>query len=138
MFTNADMTIYNKIPQQGTGREIYKRTEIYNVFWNESRDITSSENGIKKEDTVRVMIPLESLHTIKKEYKSPKLWLSEKNKENYYTFKHKDIIVKGIIKEEITTAKELEQKYDNVFAITSISDNRYGSENMHHFFLTGK
>lgn len=138
LFTNANMTIYNIIPQKGTAKETYKRTVVKDVFWNESREITTSENGIKKEDIVRIMIPLESLNALKKEYKPPKAWLSTENKDNYYTFKHKDIIVKGIVKDEITTPKELEQKYDNVFAITSVSDNRYGSENMHHFFIIAK
>lgn len=138
MFTNADMTIYNVIPQKGTEREIYKRTEIKNVFWNESREITNSENGVKKEDAIRIMIPLESLNSLEKIYKSPKAWLSAQKKDDAYTFKQKDIVVKGIVKDEITTAKDLEQKYDNVFSISSISDNRYGSEEMQHFFLIAK
>lgn len=137
MFTNADMTIYNIIPQKGTDKEIYKRTEIQNVFWNECREITDTENGIKKEETVRIMIPLESLEVLKKEYKPPKEWLAAENKDSY-TFKNKDIVVQGIVEDEISTVRELEQKYDNVFTIISVSDNRYGSKDMHHFFLIGK
>lgn len=138
MFTNADMTLYNVIPQQGTNKEAYKRTVINNVFWNESREISESENGLKKEDTLRLMIPKKSLDFVNKKYQPPKEWLSGANKDKSYTFKNKDIVVKGIVKDNINSPKDLETKYDDVYCITSVSDNRYGSEDMHHFFIIGK
>lgn len=138
VFTNADMTIYNIVPQKSTTPETYKRTVIKNVFWNESREISEGENGLKKDDTLRLMIPKESLELVNKKYQRPKEWLSESNKDKTYTFKNKDIVVKGIIKDDISSPKDLETKYDEVYCISSVSDNRYGSENMHHFFIIAK
>lgn len=138
LFTNADMTIYNLVPQKGKEKDTYKRTEIKSVFWNESREITDSENGLKKEDTLRLMIPSNSLEILDKTYKFPKEWLNDEDKENSFTFKNRDIVVKGIVSDTISSPKELEEKYDSVFTITSVSDNRYGSNDMHHFFIIAK
>ena len=138
MYTNADITIYNLIPQQGIEKENYIKTQIKEVFFEKTRGIAESENGIKKEDNINVYIPIDSLNNLNKSYKSPKEFLNTNEKSNYYTFKPKDIVVKDLIDDDNVTLKELKKKYDDVYTIQSISDNRYGSEELQHFHIIAK
>lgn len=87
------------------------------------------------------MIPLQSLLQITdKQYLEPKDWLilKDTDKNQYYTLKNEDIIVKGIVTDSINSPRELKEKYDNVLQVVSVNDNRYGSEDMHHFSLKAK
>ena len=138
MLTNADITIYNLIPQKGIETEYYIGTQIKDVFFEKTRGIAESENGIKKEDNINVYIPISSLNEIHKIYESPKMFLNSKNTDDYYTFKPNDIIVKGLIYNENVTLKKLKEKYDDVYTIQSVSDNRYGSEELQHFYIVAK
>jgi len=135
MFTNSDMTLYNKVPQQGIETEKYTRTQIENVFWNESTETVNGENGLKKEEVLRLLISKDSMQELEKEYIKPKEWLKSNEKDKYYTFQNGDIVVKGLVDKDIVSSKELEKEYDNVLSIVSITDNRYGNEDMQHFFI---
>lgn len=138
MYTNSDITIYNLIPQKGIEKESYIKTQIKNVFFEKTRGIADSENGIKKEDNINVYIPITSLDNLEKSYKSPKEFINSKERDKYYTFKPKDIVVKGLIEDDNVTLKELKEKYDDVYTIKSISDNRYGSQELQHFQIVAR
>lgn len=138
MFSNANITIYNLVPQKGIEKETYKLAQIEGVFFEKTREIADSENGIKKEDNINIYIPISSIKNLKKIYKSPKDYLKIEEKDKYYTFKPKDIIVKGLINNQNITLKDLKDQYDDVYTIQSVSDNRYGSEELQHFFIVAK
>lgn len=138
MLINADITIYNLIPQKGIEKESYIITQIKDVFFEKIRGIADSENGIKKEDNINVYIPTDSLSKLEKNYKLPKEFINSKERDKYYTFKPKDIVIKGLIDDNNVTLKELKEKYDDVYTIQSVSDNRYGSEELQHFYIVAK
>lgn len=138
MYTNAHITIFNLVPQSGTGKATYEKTQINDVFWEKVIATADSENGLKKEDNIQIYIPIDSLSKLDKVYKTPKSFLKAENKNTCYTFQSKDIVIKGIIEEENVSLKELKEKYDDVYTIQSVSDNRYGSEELQHFFLIAK
>ena len=138
MLTNADITIYNLIPQKGIEAEYYIGTQIKDVFFEKTRGIAESENGIKKEDKINVYIPTDSLSKLDKSYILPKKFLNSNEKDKYYTFKLKDIVIKGLVDDKDVTLKKLKEKYDDVYTIQSVSDNRYGSEELQHFYIVAK
>lgn len=138
MLTNADITIYNLIPQKGIEAEHYINTQIKDVFFEKTRGIAESENGIKKEDNINVYIPIDSLNRLDKSYILPKKFLNSNEKDKHYTFKSKDIVVKGLVDDKDVTLKKLKEKYDDVYTIQSVSDNRYGSEELQHFYIVAK
>ena len=128
MYTNTNMTIYNKYTNITTKKTTYKKHLIDNVFWDDSLQIKIN-NGNDNNDKVQVFIP-------KNKNDMSKYIESINYNGEGWTIQNGDYIVKGNCnKSEIETISELSNY--NVFKITNFDDKDYGSKNMHHFEIRG-
>ena len=113
MITNAGMTLYHKGYDLVTRLETWTRYNFSNVWWFGNKGATVSE-GYTDNDTVQVRIPyFEGLDTS--------------------VLSLGDIIVKGIVTQDIQTQQDLKMQ---VYNITSINDNSFG--NNPHIHLIGQ
>lgn len=141
MITNSDITLYNGYVDD-MERTKYKKTIIKGVNWQGTVTKTVANKELQSADSINIYIPFLADFSNKK-YLEPKAWnrLSEEEKDNYFTFKATDRIVKGICDFEFTgsnTVKMLDNGYDNVITVMSIVVNDNGSSNMQHFQIGGK
>lgn len=132
MKTNSSMTIYNKYFNPITRADSWQRHVIYEVFWDSTSGITQYK-GLIPNDKVTIYIPFNSNYM--NFFIDPKTF--QINHTGYWTIQNGDIIVKGIINDEITKQSELESEYPNVFNVSSITINNYGSPNMRHIEVIG-
>ena len=101
MRTNSDLTVYNKYIDPATRSEAYQRATIKAVTWENRKGGTVLTSGGQIElDLARVFIPLARGAT----YLSPKAWQALDDKSGFWTFQIGDVIVRGIVTDEITPA----------------------------------
>lgn len=139
MIINADITLYNKYYSKDEQCTKYIRTYLRGVNWQGKQAVQIGDKGIKSADVISIYIP-KSVDSDFKEYISPKKYqyLSNIEKEKYFTLAHGDKIVKGIVDFDLTgikpnNEKHLEELYDDVVTIISTISNDNGSYNMHHW-----
>lgn len=132
IYTNANITIYNKYLDKEDRLDAYKRTVIKNVFWDESKATNRLQSGLIDVDKVLALIPFENLDMSL--YRPPKEFDGE---EGTFTFQSGDRIVKGEINLEITKTTDLDRKYE-AFTISSVDKKDFGSKNMRHFEIGAK
>ena len=120
MLTNADMTIYNRYIDSATKTEKYQRALIIRVMWeNRKAANVLSAGGQIAVDKARVFIPFARGAL----YLKPKAWLALTTKTGKWTIQEGDIIVKGLVSDEIGTgfsASDLQKKYDDVLTVSSV------------------
>ena len=131
MITNADCTIYNKYLQSGS--EKYQRTVIYDVTWENRKaaNVLASGGNIAA-NAARVFILFER----GADYLKPKAWLALVSKTGKWTLAEGDIVVKGVVTDEITggfTITNLKAKYDDCFTVASVDTMDIDSECMWHW-----
>lgn len=117
METNTSMTLYHKRYNPKTRIDEWDRYLIENVMWQGGKG-ASVNKGYEKANDISIWIPYdqnENLDTI--------------------PFAIGDIIVKGIIEDNITKQSDL--KVDN-YDITTLINNDYGSSDMQHIFIGAK
>lgn len=124
MLTNADITIFNKYTENRETK--YKKTYIKNVHWEDTEGFNILQSGLTSVDKSKIYIPFSSCG----QYNTPKKF---KNTKEGFTLQSEDVIVKGFVKEDFISIKELEKTYDYVRLVTSVDLRDYGSENMKHF-----
>ena len=132
MRTNSSMTIYNKYVDPITRLEKWQRHVINEVFWESSKG-SSFAKGINQNDNVTVYIPLNMNYMTY--YVNPISFRD--NPTGNWTIQTGDIIVKGTVTDSITKQSELEKKYAEVYNVTKLTPNLFGSSNMHHFQVGG-
>lgn len=133
MYTNADVTIYNKFLNPETRLDEYKRTVIKGVFFDEKEGSNRLQSGLESADSVLMLIPFDSL--IDDEFISPKEF---KGEAGTFTLRAEDKIVKGEIDYEIVgSTREFEEKY-KTFTLTSVDTKDFGSQHMRHYEVGAK
>jgi len=130
MLTNVDCTVYNKYL---VGRvETYQRVEIKAVQWEQRH----ARQGNQDNDFTSVYIPFER----GADYLKPRESLSVSDKPDHWTLQIGDVIVKGIVTNELVagtfTLSDLKRTYDDVLVINSVDTRDYGSANMQHWEVT--
>lgn len=134
MITNTPaVTIYNKYLHSTTKAELWQRTVVLDVTWENTkgRSILATGGTIAANQAV-LFIPFERGSN----YKSPKTWLALPVKTGMWTLQVNDMIVRGNVPEEITdlfTVSSLKEKYDDVLAIASVDAMDIGSFSMQHW-----
>ena len=143
MVTNADITLYNAYQDNDYIR--YKRTYIYGVNWQDKQAVSVDSKGLNSADTLNIYISFSATVSDGKKYISPKAFerLTNLEKDNYFTFKADDKVVRGIIDFEVTgekpnTIATLEHSYDDVLNIISIIPCNNGSLSMRHWEVGGE
>lgn len=117
MTTNASMTLYHKVFDKINRLDKWERYTIENVMWQGGKG-ASINKGYEKANDISVFIPY-----------------SKNDNLISIPISIGDIVVKGIIEENITMQSEL--KVDN-YNITTLINNDYGSAIMHHIQIGAK
>lgn len=132
MITNTAITIYNKYIE---GRaEKYQRAEILAVLWESAAAIAKRRKADLSANKAVLAIPFSECTY----YSSPKVWQSLETlvRATRWTLQEGDVVVRGIVTDEITsefTLSALRAKYDDVLEIVSVSRMDQGSPNTHHW-----
>jgi len=137
MRTNADLTLYNRYIDPITRAAKYQRTVIVSVFWENRKAVNRSKAGDIASDQAAVYIPFARGMN----YIRPRAWQALTTKTGRWTLQEGDVIVKGVVADEITTGftvSDLEAKYDDVLTITSVDTMDYGSQHLRHWQLGAK
>ena len=132
MTTNTCMSVFNKYTDSEKN-VIFKKHEIENVFWDDSKGVNLNK-GYENADDVNVYIPKEQNDM--SGYTEPKFYIGL---NDTWTLRNSDFIVKGqTFENQVSSIKELKEKYNDVFTITLVDDKDFGSINMKHFEIRGK
>ena len=91
LFKNADITIYNRYYDNSLGLDMYQRTVIEGVNWQNKRTGTVSDKGLLLADSTLVFV--DKLDNYISPKKFAKLEPLERGK--YFTFAAGDKVVKG-------------------------------------------
>ena len=138
MRTNANMTVYNRYIDPSTRSEKYQRAVILAVSWeNRKYSNTIATGGSIAADSARVFIPFSRGAS----YLAPKEWNALTTKTGKWTLQEDDVIVKGLVSDEITTGftlTNLKAKYNDVLNISSVDTMDQGSAIMQHWMIGGK
>lgn len=138
MRTNANLTIYNKYVDSVTRAEKYQRTQIKAVFWeNRKAANTLRTGGQIAADQARIFIPFQRGGN----YVKAKAWQALSAKTNNWTLQEGDVIVKGLVTDEIGTGftvTALKAKYDDVLMISAVDTQDAGSATMQHWQVGAK
>jgi len=110
MYTNTSITIYH------LENNMYSRVNIENVFWEDSKRYNTNKSGLTNADRVVVYIPFSSTN---------------------YEPKKGDIIINGVVKDEIQSIQDLEKKYAQVHVINIVDRRDFGSLDMRHWEISG-
>lgn len=127
---DTDVTIYNYRYDSVTKTESWKRTQIEGVSWYGGQKISVGDKGLNSADAYVIRIPLN---------KTGGFLLPEKYDalDNHWTLQAGDIIVKGLLDQEITKKVEL-SSVSQKFVVTGFSDNRRGIPLLQHIKVDGK
>lgn len=119
------VTVYNQI--DGT---FYKKV-VNNVFFHIDKIISNEGKGDKYTYANRVIFSNIALN----DYLSKEDYKNEENKENYFTLKNNDIIVLSEF-DDISDLSDIQKANVDYFLIRTISDNRYGDEELQNIEVT--
>lgn len=133
MRTNADLTVYNKYIDPVTRSEKYQRSQVREVAWeNRKAANVRSSGGQMEADQARVFIPFARGAN----YVKPNAWQALVTKTGKWTLQVGDVIVKGLVSDEIAgafTITSLKAKYDDVLVVSSVDTMDMGSLSMQHW-----
>lgn len=133
--TDVDITIYTrKAHKSDPVQDKWVKVHISGVSWYGGQGVRVHQSGLEAEDGYKVRIPENKMP---KGYMPPTRYAASGNSENW-TVKNGDIVVRGILEDEITSPKDITGKYDDVFIATSWKDNRRGPAMARHMLIEGK
>lgn len=133
MITNADITIYNQKSNPVTKLTEYVRTQIRNVHWYTDQKTSVDQSGVHSADIYKIRVPEESVTDRK--FLDLSEWKQSEDTDGYWTIQNDDLVVRGLVDDDIRQASDLLNKYPYVARVNSFSDNRRG--NNPHFRIGG-
>lgn len=132
MLTNANVTIYNR--KKINRSDVWVRTNIMGVNLHGEAELIVGDKDLKAADKYIIRIPdsavCDKTFVDNRTFKA----LSVEETDNCYTVQKGDMIVKGIVDDEITSPSQLQDKYD-VLTVLSVTDNRRGTSYTSHIKL---
>ncbi len=138
MRTNANLTLFNKYIDPATRSEKYQRTQIIAVAWeNRKAANVLASGGSISANQATVYIPVQR----GERYISDTEWQALESKTGFWTLQEEDVVVRGLVNDEITdsfTISDLKAKYPNVLSITSIDTMDLGSISLSHWQIGAK
>ena len=138
MVTNADITLYNKVYDRDTGTNRYYRTVLKGVNWQDTTAVQPTDKGIVSADVAEIYIPF-AVET-EKQFRKPKNFVQEPEKTGFFTVEAGDLVVQGIVGDELTSAKD-EERMKNTYDVRTIAvveTNDNGSPEMQHWKVTAE
>lgn len=134
------VTVYNSYVDPITRYKVYLPTVLHGVSWFGNLVVDVTTNGLISASKYYVRVP-DYVDSSGKQYLTPKAFAKIPNDQMqfYWTLEEGDIIVKGEVDDIGDDAKpaKLEEKYDDVITIISVSDNRR-VDNAPHWKVMGK
>ena len=135
MLTNSDLTLFNRYVVNGN--EQYQRTQVPGIVWQNTKAVNVIKSGLIDSDSVTVFIP----YARGTNYLTPVNWEKTDAKIKYWTLQPGDILVEGLVDDNIGTAfgiGDLKKKYDNVVRITTVDFMKSGSRSLWHWRVGAK
>lgn len=122
MTTNADITLYNRHYNQEKGKDEYRRTVIRGVWFFVDNKVQIIDNVVQATNIYKVRIPVHA------DMKGAVYVPSDQytGTEDTWTLQPDDYVCRGILEKEIERPADLKKEKNQVFKITSWSDNRFG------------
>lgn len=117
-------TIYNKSYDDDKGYEVYNRTVLSGVYWEERQGVNIAKSGMKEADKLLVLIPI-SVDVEGKLAMTAKAYARTSDKTNFWTLKPGDIIVKGEVTDEIDNIKTFGNLHD-YYTLTTVDFMDFG------------
>lgn len=130
MITNGDCTIYNRHYNPATRLDEWRRTPVTGVNWYAMQAATVGDNGLRTADVYVVRIPAGNAPP---GYQAP-----DSYDGTGWTLQTGDVLVRGIVADEIAKATDVTGKYADCCTVTGVRDNRRGSPAMQHWRVEGK
>lgn len=118
MKTNADLTVYHKTVAAATRTEVWTRSQISGVLWEERKAANVLRSGLLEADRVAIYVPVKSV---------PGGTLG---------IGIEDVLVRGLVTDEVTssfTITDLKAKYPRSATVRSVDFLDFGSARMHHW-----
>lgn len=137
MIPNSNLTLYNKYIDPDTRDEVYQRTEIKDVVWTSAKAVYSANLGLVRADVATVLIPF----AMGTDYVAPIAWQALTTKTGKWTLQSGDVIVRGIVSDELEVGfslTDLKATYENVLVITNVDTFDQGSFNMRFWKVGAK
>ena len=131
---NETITVYNKQINEKKFNQ-YFPTVLKGIHWFGTEQVNVSNSGLIGAKMYTLRIP-ESVYTSGKEFVKPKAY-QKGDHEKVFTFDEGDIIVRGEVVIPDATPSKLQQDYDDVITIISVTDNRM-VPNAPHWRVVGK
>lgn len=132
MLANANITIYNR--KKINRSDVWLRTNLIGVNLHGEAELIVGDKNLKAADKYIIRIPdsveCDKTFVDNRTFKA----LSVEETDNCYTVQKGDVIVKGIIDDDITSSSQLQSKYD-VLTVLSVTDNRRDSSYTSHIRL---
>lgn len=124
---DKDITVINKYFDKTNRITKYKASHIKG-FWSSNDGISINGTQLTKTDGMiaRILMSEEN-------YQGPEDF---KTNPTGWTLQNDDYLVKGRV-ENFTTISDLLENYQEVMKITNIATKDYGSDDMHHWAITG-
>lgn len=120
---DKDITIFNKLYDKEKRTDVYKRTVLKGVHTEMIQSSSFSDKEMRANDTLFVSIPFSIEGYVKpSEYQDNSKW----------TLQEGDIIVVGVIENDIDSPKYLKH-LDNVYTIKSVEIIDYSVTCLNHF-----
>lgn len=134
MQTPHDVTVYNKYI---VSRDpVYQRTQISGVSWQGGKGKSGAGSNTQAADQAVIYIPMARMNHL-----DPQDWQTLVTKIGKWTLQVGDVIVKGLVTDEITggfTISDLVRKYNDVLTISDVQSLDYGSDSLNHWQVTAK
>lgn len=134
MTFSDNITIYNHRYDKTLDSDVWRRTQVLGVSFYGGQKVNVDSNGLNSADFYIVRIRVESLVG---GFVLPDEYNSLPDVANCFTAQNGDVIVKGLISEEITKAADITSHYAESFIITGWHDNRRGA-GLKHIRIEGK
>lgn len=132
MLANANITIYNR--KKINRSDVWLRTNLIGVNLHGEAELIVGDKDLTAADKYIIRIPnsveCDKTFVDNRTFKA----LSVEETDNCYTVQKGDVIVKGLIEDEITSPSQLQEKYD-LLTVLSVTDNRRGSSYTSHIKL---
>lgn len=132
MLTNANITIYNA--KKVDGETVYPHTQIRGVNVSGIDAITLAGKNVEDDGRYTVRIP-KLADTGNKQYVDPVTYkcLPASDLDNYWTIKKGDMLVKGLVDDDVSSPGELTKLYgDRALKVMGVVDNRRLSDEVSH------
>lgn len=120
------ITIFNVVNDE------YNKQVVNNVFYHVEKIIAKEDSGEKYNYAHNVIFSAEAI----KKYLSKYEYKLLENKDNYFTLKENDIIVLGKYDKDISGLSDIQKSDVDYFLIKTISENKYGSEELQNIEVT--